>query len=534
MANKKMFKGSKGSVVAPLNLVRNEAGGIAYALSDKEALAQFAVTGMFGQTFYASGESQLEKVKDLATKVSPEFLAQVAVYSRSASFMKDMPAFLLGVLMVRDPKLFQKVFPYVMDNGRMIRNFCQMVRSGVFGRKSFGSMPKRLVAGWLNSRSDRQLFNDAIGNDPSLADVIKMVHPKPLSKEREAMYAYVIGNEKKVSELSEHLPQVVKDFEGFKAAIAAKDLNRKVPAGAGFQRLTALALTERDWAEIARTMSWTQLRINLNTLERHGVFKDPEMVNFVAEKLANEETIRKEKVFPYELYAAFRNVSGTMPEQIRTALEMAAKFAVKNVPAFAADGVLIAVDSSGSMDSGVGGTGGQVSSMRCCDVAALLASCLASVNPVAEVVRFDTDTKKVNLNLSEGVLQNAANIGIAGGGTDCSSPLRFWNQQNKKADLVVMISDNQSWAQQSQFVHGRTGMMHEWNQFKSRNPNAKLVCLDIQPYGTVQASNSQDIMNIGGFSDAVFLAMKKFLYSEKSFVETIESYYHSTISEKSS
>ena len=46
--------------------------------------------------------------------------------------------------------------------------------------------------------------------------------------------------------------------------------------------------------------------------------------------------------------------------------------------------------------------------------------------------------------------------------------------------------------------------MVEWEQFKRRNPQARLVCIDIQPYGTTQAKERDDILNIGGFSDQVF------------------------------
>jgi 60 kDa SS-A/Ro ribonucleoprotein len=31
-----------------------------------------------------------------------------------------------------------------------------------------------------------------------------------------------------------------------------------------------------------------------------------------------------------------------------------------------------------------------------------------------------------------------------------------------------------------------------------------MVCIDIQPYGTTQAKERKDILNIGGFSDQVF------------------------------
>ena len=50
-----------------------------------------------------------------------------------------------------------------------------------------------------------------------------------------------------------------------------------------------------------------------------------------------------------------------------------------------------------------------------------------------------------------------------------------------------------------------------WAKLKGRNPAAKLICIDIQPYGSTQASDDRkDIMNVGGFTDAVFDAMSRF------------------------
>ena len=52
--------------------------------------------------------------------------------------------------------------------------------------------------------------------------------------------------------------------------------------------------------------------------------------------------------------------------------------------------------------------------------------------------------------------------------------------------------------------------MTEWSNFRRRNPGAKMVCIDIQPYGTVQAKERHDILNIGGFSDQVFDVIAEF------------------------
>jgi 60 kDa SS-A/Ro ribonucleoprotein len=55
--------------------------------------------------------------------------------------------------------------------------------------------------------------------------------------------------------------------------------------------------------------------------------------------------------------------------------------------------------------------------------------------------------------------------------------------------------------------------MAEWQKFRGRNPNAKLACIDIQPNATVQA-RGDDVLNVGGFSDAVFDALAAFVRGE--------------------
>src|SRR5262249_7525973 len=55
-----------------------------------------------------------------------------------------------------------------------------------------------------------------------------------------------------------------------------------------------------------------------------------------------------------------------------------------------------------------------------------------------------------------------------------------------------------------------TETMKQWAEFKRRSPRARMVCIDIQPYGTVQAQEREDILNVGGFSDQVFELIAEF------------------------
>jgi 60 kDa SS-A/Ro ribonucleoprotein len=137
--NKNLFQTRPGPLV-PATTSRNEAGGVAYALAPKAALAQYAATGCMNRTYYASAEDQMKSVLALARSLEPIFVAKTAVYARGSGFMKDMPALLCAVLASRDRELLKATFSRVMDNGRMVRNFVQIIRSGVTGRKSLGTL----------------------------------------------------------------------------------------------------------------------------------------------------------------------------------------------------------------------------------------------------------------------------------------------------------------------------------------------------------------------------------------------------------
>ena len=61
MANKTLFS-SQTSTLPRANTV-NEAGGRAYKLAPKHALAQIAATGCFNGVYYTSAQSQLNEVR---------------------------------------------------------------------------------------------------------------------------------------------------------------------------------------------------------------------------------------------------------------------------------------------------------------------------------------------------------------------------------------------------------------------------------------------------------------------------------------
>jgi 60 kDa SS-A/Ro ribonucleoprotein len=180
----------------------------------------------------------------------------------------------------------------------------------------------------------------------------------------------------------------------------------------------------------------------------------------------------------------------------------AMEIAIENVPVV--DGrVVVCPDVSGSMQSPATGLRkGATSVVRCIDVAALVAAAFVRRNRDAMVLPFSDNVVPVKLDARAGVIANAKTLAsLPSGGTNCSAPLKKLADSRERVDLVVIVSDNQSWMDSQP---GATATMKEWSRVKAINPAARLVCVDIQPYGTAQAKEREDILNIGGFSDAVF------------------------------
>ena len=512
MANKSLFKSLIGKLM-PATDALNEERAPAYALAPKHQLAQYAATGCLNKTFYADADEQLAKVLELCADIDAEFIARTAVFCRERGFMKDMPALLCAVLSVKDRALLNAVFPRVIDNAKMLRTFVQIMRSGAVGRKSLGTAPKRLVRDWLDARDPAVLFKSNVGQDPSLRDIVKMVHPKPADAAREALFGYFIGREHAV----DALPEVVREFEAFKKAEPGQ--KGDVP-DVPFQMLTALELGTAEWTAIARRAPWQMTRMNLNTFARHGVFGQPGMPELLADRLRDRSKIAKARVFPYQLMVAYTMASANagIPRIVCDALQDAMEIATANVPEFSGK-VFVFPDVSGSMHSAVTGyRRGATTAVRCLDVAALIAATVLRKNASAEVIPFESNVVKVRLNPRDSVMPNAEKLSkLPAGGTNCSAPLEFLNKRRAQGDLVIYVSDNESWIDAphyGRFGGSATQTMKEWSNFRQRNPGARMVCIDLQPYGTVQAKEGDDILNVGGFSDQVFEVISEFARGE--------------------
>ena len=117
-----------------------------------------------------------------------------------------------------------------------------------------------------------------------------------------------------------------------------------------------------------------------------------------------------------------------------------------------------------------------------------------------------------------------------------SKASRWWGANdlewcgNRRFAGCVLVSDQESWVGTGR--GGSTAVMIQWQKFVSNQvrlhgksfAGPKLVCIDLQPYTTTQAPDRSDILNVGGFSDAVFGVVAAFLADDGvRFVADVEA-----------
>jgi 60 kDa SS-A/Ro ribonucleoprotein len=536
MANKLLF--SSATARLPRADAVNEAGGLAYRLGPKQALAQLAATGCFNGTYYSDAAEQLAAMRTLVDQVDDNlFLAKLAVYSRERGYMKDMPAALLVILSKRDTALFRRAFDRVVDNGRVLRTLFLMIRSGQFGRKGLSYALQRAFQRWLNQAGVNKLLAASIGKDPSLRDMLRLARPTPANNTRRALFGWLTGKpvQKWAPATALDLPAEVRSLLAFRAAESEiEQVEILTRARFRWDLLADSARGPAVWKAIAGQMGAQALRMNLNTLVRHEVLTDSAMVDYVASRIADADEIISSRQFPYQFLAAYLNADDQVPQRIKAALCQAAEIACGNVPQLPGP-VVIGLDVSGSMSAAVTGRRGigATSKIRCVDVAALFAAAVLRRNLDSVVIPFDTQAYHADVDPQDSILSLAARLSrYGGGGTNCALPLATANGRYRARRFAgcVLVSDAESWVGIGR--HGATGVITEWQEFVKNQARLhgreligpRLVCIDIQPYGTTQASERTDILNVGGFSDAVFSVVASFLGDQADrFVTEVEA-----------
>jgi 60 kDa SS-A/Ro ribonucleoprotein len=73
---------------------------------------------------------------------------------------------------------------------------------------------------------------------------------------------------------------------------------------------------------------------------------------------------------------------------------------------------------------------------------------------------------------------------------------------------------------------GQTSAHAAYLRLREQCPAVRLICIDLQPYGSVQVLDRPDVLNLGGFSDHVFELVAEWAKSPQSssyWVDEVEA-----------
>jgi len=465
--------------VTPAKTV-NLAGGEAYKQSPELELVSILLTSFANDTFYKKANDTFETLKALIVKCDKKFVAQAAIYARTHFGMRsithvaasELAKHISGEKWAKDfytavvyrPDDMMEILSYHAANNGKVPN---SIKKGF--AKAFDKFDKYALAKYRGE-----------GKGYKLIDVVNLVHPVPVEKNKEAINALVKGELKSFDTWETELSKTgqIATNEEEKA-----DLKKEV------------------WVKLIREKKLGYFALLRNL--RNIIEQAPEMIKEALEQLVNEAAIKKSLVLPFRFLTAFEEIQkltdGKIVRDVLIALNKAVDIAVSNVPVFDGE-TLVVLDVSGSM----AGKPAQIGS--------LFASVLIKSNN-ADFITFSDNSQYRNVNPMDSTITIANSIRFASGGTNFRS---IFQVANKKYDRVFILSDMQGWI-------GYETPTREFNEYKKTiGANPFVYSFDLNGHGTMQLPE-QNVICIAGFSEKVFDIIKLTETDKKALLNTIKA-----------
>ena len=475
------------SMLKEMKTEKNYEGARAYAMTPELELYSAVVTASLSDTFYEKQDERVDRIAQLIGKVSPEFVARLAVYTRTEMHLRSIPLLLLVELAKAhngDDLVARAVEKTVLRADEIMELLmCYQWRNpSGDARKKLGKLSRQIQNGLQRAFNRFDEYQFAKYDRDGLE---VLVHPKAKDEQQQALFDKIVNRQLEVpytweTELSA-LGQQKFESEAQKQEAVREKWEELINSG----KLGYMALMRN-----LRNM----LQADVSLLEMQKV----------ASRLSDAEQVANSKQFPFRYLSAYREiekVNSTHTAMLMNALESAVKRSVSNVDGFDENTrVLLASDVSGSMWSPIS----QKSTIRNYDVGILLSMLLRSLCKQVVSGIFGDDWKVVNMpndNILMATRQLERLGNTVGFSTNGYKVINWLMEQNMVMDKVMMFTDMQMW--------DSTGRHQEiedsWKKYKKMAPNAKLYLFDLAGYGQLPMRLAEpDVYLIAGWSDRVF------------------------------
>lgn len=461
---------------SPSGLTGNGAPGFAY--EDKSALFLLATTSFFGQDkFYAKARDEDERFIELVRKVTqadPIWALNFLTWLRASGNMRTSAVVgSIEAARVAPPNpdkapnatgraraLAQAGIQRLDEVGEAVAYFQATYKSKKLPQPIKRGLADALVL-LTNEYSAAKYNSDK--RAWSLGQLIQFLHPKPSDAKQAALFKYLVAKDYGVTPVPELLTQIrlreqilsmPNSNDRRRAWLAEPGAARHLrDAGFTWEALAGWLQGPMDsgaWEAIIPSMGYFALLRNLRNFDEAKISNASAAL--VMSKLADEQQVKRAKLFPFRFLAAYRNAPNA---RWAGPLGLALDASLQNIPVLPGR-TLVLVDTSGSMDHPFS----EHSELKRWDAAALFGIALAKaaegkVGSTVDVVSYsDGGTyygtsykaeKPFKPTLGADLLTEMKNWISGGfnigGGTDTVGAM---NRNYRGHDRVILLTDEQT------------------------------------------------------------------------------------------
>ena len=511
------------------SMVKNNAGGFAFAIDDWKRLERFLILGSEGGTYYV-GEHELtvdnaQCVVRCAQADSKRTVDTIVSISEGGRAPKNDPAIFALALVAKfgDKKLAFEVLLKVCRIPTHLFNFVECIT----GQRGWGRSLRRAVANWYLTPEVNDLAYHAVKYQQrdgwANRDLLCLSHPKT-DGARNVLFRWMVkGDTTQISDFDELRPvegflQLIKSTDAKSAAKLIREYN--LPR----ECVPTNLLTEKVvWEALLEKMPMTAMLRNLPTMTRVGLLKPmSNAVSHVIAALGNIDTLRKARIHPLGILVALTTYSGGYSIRGESTWEPVTRIIDALNDAFylsfgtvepTGKRTLLALDVSGSMDGGlIAGLPGITPRVASAAMALVIAATepqhqivAFSVPPGATITYANYQTQgdhNMLVPISISPRQRLDDVvktvrGIPMGGTDCALPMMWAIKNNIQIDTFIVITDNESWA-------GHIHPIQALNQYRQKTGiPAKLIVVGMTSNNvSIADPNDSGTLDVTGFDTA--------------------------------
>ena len=280
------------------HLTTNHEGAPAWRMTPEWELYTTVVTTMgVEDKFYEGGEERVRRIADLVRKVEPEFVAQLAVYTREEMHLRSVPLLLLVELANchQGDSLVSKAVGRTIQRADEITELlmCYLWRTGKKDLSGLSCQLRKGLAEAFNKFDEYQFAKyNRKNRKVTLRDALALVHPKPKDDRQADIFRKI---------MSDTLETPV-TWETELSAVGQRHFDSEE------EKEEAKREVWRKLVQSHRLGYMATLR-NLRNMLKLGM--DEETIQMVCDYISNPEAVRKSKQLPFRFLSAFLELMDT-------------------------------------------------------------------------------------------------------------------------------------------------------------------------------------------------------------------------------